>query len=89
MTASLENVYYNSAKYLIEEGNYMEAVDHCFEHISSEHLSELSSDLKKAYLLSIDKKYTCINNFSEILEYLSKADVSSIKKICIQKGKRI
>lgn len=87
-SASLENVYYDSAKYLIEEGNYMEAVDHCFEHISSEHLSELSSDLKKAYLLSIDKKYTCINNFSKIQEYLSKADVSSIKKVLYTKGKK-
>ncbi len=87
-SASLENVYYDSAKYLIEEGNYIEAVDHCFEHISSEHISELSGELKKAYLLSIDKKYTCVNNFSEIQKYLSKADVSSIKKVLYTKGKK-
>ncbi len=87
-SASIENVYYESALCLIEEGNYIEAVEHCYEHISSAHISELSSDLKKAYLLSIDKKYTDVNNFSEIQEYLLKEDVSSIQKALYTKGKK-
>ncbi len=87
-SASLENIYYESAKQLIEKGNYIEAIDNCFNFISAEHLAELSKSLKNAYLLSIDKRDSYINNFSEIEKYLSQEDLSSIKNVLYSKGKK-
>lgn len=87
-STSLENIYYESAKKLIEKGNYIEAIDNCFNYISAEHLAELSNDLKNAYILSIDKGTSNVNNFIKIEKYLSQDNISLIKKILYSKGKK-
>lgn len=87
-STSLENIYYESAKQLIEKGKYMEAIDNCFNGISAEHLAELSNNLKNAYILSVDEGASNVNNFSKIEKYLSKDNISSIKKVLYSKGKK-
>lgn len=87
-STSLENIYYESAKQLIEKGNYIEAIDNCFNYISAEHLTELSNNLKNAYILSLDKSPWNSNRFSKIEKYLSQEKIFSIKKILYSKGKK-
>lgn len=87
-STSLENVYYESAKELIEKGNYIEAIDNCFTYISAEHLAKLNKSLKNAYILSLDKSSWNSNRFSKIEKYLSQEDISSVKKILYSEGKK-
>lgn len=87
-STSLENIYYESAKQLIDKGNYIEAIDNCFNYISAEHLAELSNNLKNAYILSLDKSPWNSNRLSKIEKYLSQENISSIKKTLYSKGKK-